>query len=197
MSFAAHAQRCARLLTSEATTAKPPPWSPARAASTEALIARMFVGKAMPLITPVISAIFRELSDADFTVSPTRPKTARLFVATVFVVYARPAAAFAYVIARVTVMPKSCNDRTVVDSPCTFPMRLGFRFSFSYVIAHQRIPSSAISSSGYDLVTFHTPLIKRTAAADVTHERKVTIPIALAASIKVTGITRSKPRSSK
>jgi hypothetical protein len=43
--------------TSPATTAKPRPCSPARAASTAAFSARMLVWKAMPSITPVMSAM--------------------------------------------------------------------------------------------------------------------------------------------
>ncbi len=62
ISLAASALRPARLRTSPATTAKPRPCSPARAASTEALSARMLVWKAMESMTSVISAIFRELS---------------------------------------------------------------------------------------------------------------------------------------
>ncbi len=58
ISRAACAERCARLRTSEATTAKPRPCSPARAASTAALSARMLVWNAMPSITPMMSAIF-------------------------------------------------------------------------------------------------------------------------------------------
>ena len=61
-SFAAAALRCASERTSLATTAKPRPWSPARAASTAALSARMLVWKAMPSITPTMSAMRLELS---------------------------------------------------------------------------------------------------------------------------------------
>ncbi|MCY1555306.1 hypothetical protein D9M68_919560 [compost metagenome] len=62
ISLAAAAERWARLRTSEATTAKPRPCSPARAASTAAFSARMFVWNAMPSITPMMSTIF--LDDA-------------------------------------------------------------------------------------------------------------------------------------
>ncbi len=62
ISRADSALRCARLRTSVATTAKPRPCSPARAASTAALSARMLVWKAMPSITPVMSAMRRELA---------------------------------------------------------------------------------------------------------------------------------------
>src|SRR3989344_3371256 len=61
ISLAASALRCARLRTSLATTAKPRPCSPARAASTAAFNARMLVWKAMESMTPVMSAILREL----------------------------------------------------------------------------------------------------------------------------------------
>jgi hypothetical protein len=62
ISRAASALRCARLRTSPATTAKPRPCSPARAASTAALSARMLVWKAMPSIVPMMSTILRLLS---------------------------------------------------------------------------------------------------------------------------------------
>ena len=62
ISLAAPAERCASERTSLATTAKPRPCSPARAASTAAFSARMLVWKAMPSITPMMSAILRELS---------------------------------------------------------------------------------------------------------------------------------------
>ena len=59
ISLAASALRCARVRTSPATTAKPRPCSPARAASTAAFSARMLVWKAMPSITPMMSPILR------------------------------------------------------------------------------------------------------------------------------------------
>ena len=59
-SLAAVAERCARLRTSPATTAKPRPCSPARAASTAAFKARIFVWKAMPSIRPIMSRILRD-----------------------------------------------------------------------------------------------------------------------------------------
>ncbi len=61
ISLAAPALRCASARTSPATTAKPGACSPARAASTAALSARMLVWKAMPSITPMMSTIFCEL----------------------------------------------------------------------------------------------------------------------------------------
>ncbi len=67
--------RCARLRTSLATTAKPRPCSPARAASTAAFSARMFVWKAMPSIRPMMSEIFLLLSLMPFMVVTTWPTT--------------------------------------------------------------------------------------------------------------------------
>ena len=58
ISLAAAAERCARLRTSPATTAKPRPCSPARAASTAAFRARRLVWKAISSMTPMMSAIF-------------------------------------------------------------------------------------------------------------------------------------------
>ena len=60
MSFAACEERCARLRTSDATTAKPRPASPARAASTAALSASRLVCRAISSMTPMMSAILRE-----------------------------------------------------------------------------------------------------------------------------------------
>ncbi|CAJ9545441.1 Uncharacterised protein [Burkholderia pseudomallei] len=61
ISFADCALRCASARTSPATTAKPRPSSPARAASTAAFSARMLVWNAMPSITAMISAMRPEL----------------------------------------------------------------------------------------------------------------------------------------
>ncbi len=82
ISFAAVDERCARLRTSLATTAKPRPCSPARAASTAAFSARMLVWNAMPSMMPMMSAIFAELSLMPCIVSTTRPTTALPFSAT-------------------------------------------------------------------------------------------------------------------
>ncbi|MNS96453.1 hypothetical protein D3C72_1307530 [compost metagenome] len=60
MSFAAVAERCASSRTSCATTAKPLPASPARAASTPAFSARRFVWKAISSMTLMIWLISRE-----------------------------------------------------------------------------------------------------------------------------------------
>ncbi|MNY04816.1 hypothetical protein D3C86_1375150 [compost metagenome] len=61
ISLAACALRCASERTSPATTAKPLPCSPARAASTAAFSARILVWKAMLSTTPTISPIRRAL----------------------------------------------------------------------------------------------------------------------------------------
>ena len=55
ISLAADEERCASARTSLATTAKPRPCSPARAASTAAFNARMLVWKAMPSMVPMMS----------------------------------------------------------------------------------------------------------------------------------------------
>src|SRR5262245_34522906 len=60
MSFAACEERCARLRTSDATTAKPRPASPARAASTAALSASRLVCRAISSITLMMSEILRD-----------------------------------------------------------------------------------------------------------------------------------------
>ncbi len=60
MSLAACDERCARLRTSEATTAKPRPASPARAASTAALSASRLVWRAISSITEMMSEILRD-----------------------------------------------------------------------------------------------------------------------------------------
>ena len=83
ISLAASALRWARLRTSLATTAKPRPCSPARAASTAALSARMLVWNAMPSITAVMSAIRLALSLMPFIVVTTWPTTAPPRVASV------------------------------------------------------------------------------------------------------------------
>ncbi|OFA04380.1 hypothetical protein DUGA2_19240 [Duganella sp. HH101] len=82
ISLAAAAERCARLRTSVATTAKPRPCSPARAASTAAFKARMLVWNAMPSITPMMSAIFFDAALIAFMVSTTCATTAPPLVAT-------------------------------------------------------------------------------------------------------------------
>ncbi|CRD69719.1 Uncharacterised protein [Bordetella pertussis] len=61
--MAAWALRCASERTSPATTAKPLPCSPARAASTAAFSARILVWNAIPSITDTISEILRELAE--------------------------------------------------------------------------------------------------------------------------------------
>ena len=66
ISLAASAERWASARTSEATTAKPRPASPARAASTPAFSASRLVWKAISSITPMIWLICW----ADFSISP-------------------------------------------------------------------------------------------------------------------------------
>ncbi len=75
ISRAALAERCASERTSLATTAKPRPCSPARAASTAAFSARMLVWNAMPSITPMMSVILRELALISSIVLTTRETT--------------------------------------------------------------------------------------------------------------------------
>ena len=75
ISRAASALRCARLRTSAATTAKPRPCSPARAASTAAFSARMLVWKAIASITPLISSILRADCDRPPMARTTSPTT--------------------------------------------------------------------------------------------------------------------------
>ncbi|MCW0416594.1 hypothetical protein NB689_002348 [Xanthomonas sacchari] len=71
ISLAAFEERWARVRTSLATTAKPRPCSPARAASTAALSARMLVWKAMPSMTLMMSAILRDEASMPFIFSET------------------------------------------------------------------------------------------------------------------------------
>ncbi|CAJ4955989.1 Uncharacterised protein [Burkholderia pseudomallei] len=76
ISLAAVDERCARLRTSPATTAKPRPSSPARAASTAAFSARMLVWNAIPSMIVMMSAIFAELWLMSPIVPTTWPTTA-------------------------------------------------------------------------------------------------------------------------
>ncbi len=85
MSFAACDERCARLRTSDATTAKPRPASPARAASTAAFSASKLVCRAISSITVMMSDILREdssiramASTALATTCPPRSATSRV-----------------------------------------------------------------------------------------------------------------------
>ncbi len=75
ISLAAVAERWASERTSVATTAKPRPCSPARAASTAAFKARMLVWKAMPSMTEMMSAILREEAWMSAMVVTTLPTT--------------------------------------------------------------------------------------------------------------------------
>ncbi len=65
VSFAARPLRCAKLRTSSATTAKPLPASPARAASTAALSANKFVWNATSSMVLIIFAV----SSDDFLIA--------------------------------------------------------------------------------------------------------------------------------
>ena len=82
ISLAAPAERWARLRTSPATTAKPRPCSPALAASTAALRARMLVWKAMPSMTEMMSSIFLALSLIELMVLTTWPTATPPLMAT-------------------------------------------------------------------------------------------------------------------
>ncbi|MNV57563.1 hypothetical protein D3C71_1499020 [compost metagenome] len=75
ISRAAWAERWASPRTSVATTAKPRPCSPARAASTAALSARILVWNAMESMTPVMSAMRAEPSLISRMVLTTWPTT--------------------------------------------------------------------------------------------------------------------------
>ncbi len=103
ISLAAAAERCASERTSLATTANPRPCSPARAASTAAFSARMFVWKAMPSITPMMSPIFLDDAAMSFIVSTTRPTA----------MPPRPAAAEASVASWLAVPAVSAFERTL------------------------------------------------------------------------------------
>ena len=75
ISLAASAERWARARTSDATTAKPRPTSPARAASTPAFSAKRLVWKAISSITPMIWPIWRDDSSMWVTDSIARATT--------------------------------------------------------------------------------------------------------------------------
>jgi len=96
ISFAASALLCASVRTSVATTAKPRPCVPARAASTAALSASMFVWKAMPSMTVMMSAIFFDESLIDDIVCTTSP-TSEKMVSNVHEIVARDAPVIALV----------------------------------------------------------------------------------------------------
>ncbi len=114
-SLAASADRPAKLRTSLATTAKPRPCSPARAASTAAFSARMSVWNAMPSMTLMMSAIFLELSLMPFIVLTTWPTTAPPWMATVDAPSASWLACLALSAFCLTVAP-SCSIDAAVSS---------------------------------------------------------------------------------
>ena len=113
ISFAAAALRCARLRTSPATTAKPRPFSPARAASTAAFSARIFVWNAIPSITEMMSTIFFELALIDAIVSTTWLTTAPPLTATCEAPAASWFACFAFSAFCFTVLVNSSIDEAV------------------------------------------------------------------------------------
>ena len=82
ISLAAAALRCARSRTSAATTANPRPCSPARAASTAALSARMLVWKAISSMVVMISAMRLDDWVISFIALTAAPTTAPPFSAT-------------------------------------------------------------------------------------------------------------------
>ena len=88
ISRAASALRPAKLRTSLATTAKPRPCSPARAASTAALSAMMLVWNAMESITPMMSEIFCDEALMPCMVSTTCATTSPPCTATVLALVA-------------------------------------------------------------------------------------------------------------
>ena len=116
ISLAASALRCARLRTSPATTAKPRPCSPARAASTAAFSARMLVWKAIPSITLMMSAILRLLSLMPFMVSTTSATTSPPCCATVDALMASWLAVRALSAFWRTVEPSSSMEAAVSSS---------------------------------------------------------------------------------
>ena len=113
ISLAACALRCARLRTSLATTAKPRPCSPARAASTAALSARMLVWNAMLSMTPMMSLILRLDAEMSFMVATTSLTTSPPRAATVLAEPARRAASRA-VSALLRTVPDSCSIEAAV-----------------------------------------------------------------------------------
>src|SRR5436309_13074431 len=114
ISLAASALRCARLRTSPATTAKPRSCSPARAASTAAFSARMLVWNAMPSITPMMSAIWRDASLMPFIVCTTCPTTSPPLTATLDAPRASSLACCAWPAFCCTVEPNCSIDDAVL-----------------------------------------------------------------------------------
>ncbi len=115
-SRAAWALRWASVRTSPATTAKPLPCSPARAASTAAFKARILVWKAMPSITETISAMRRELSEIRAMVSTTWPTATPPRSATPRLSAARPLAWCACSVFCLTAVASSSMEAAVSSS---------------------------------------------------------------------------------
>ncbi|MCW0414603.1 hypothetical protein NB689_000357 [Xanthomonas sacchari] len=113
ISLAALAERWASVRTSLATTAKPRPCSPARAASTAALSARMLVWKAMPSITPMMSPMRRDEDAMPSIVLTTWPTTLPPCTATAAAPAARRLACCAYSAFCLTVEVSSSIDAAV------------------------------------------------------------------------------------
>ena len=116
ISLAASALRPASARTSDATTAKPLPCSPARAASTAALSARMLVWNAIPSMVPMMSAMRRLLSSMPRIVSTKRATTAPPRCATSLAERARRSACCAFSEVCCTVSPSSVIVAAVCSS---------------------------------------------------------------------------------
>ena len=116
ISLAAAADRCARLRTSVATTAKPRPCSPARAASTAAFNARMLVWNAMPSITAMMSTILRDDWLIEPMVCTTCDTTAPPFCATADALSASSLASLALAEFCFTVLVSSSIEAAVSSS---------------------------------------------------------------------------------
>ena len=125
ISLAASALRCARLRTSEATTANPRPWSPARAASTAAFKARILVWNAIPSMTLMMSEIFFDVSLMPCIVLTTWLTTSPPRIATLEALSASLLASVALSAFLWTADPNSAMDAAVCSSALAwFSVRL-------------------------------------------------------------------------